>query len=359
LQRSLKRPIEFPNDNNSNTVGLLEEDICDENENESNVVHNNLQLLTTNNVQSSVKNVSNVVHNNLQLLGINNSDGFITESAHRNPQELYEQRTQMSKDTGLNLIERSITEVNNFWSTLMRDERKSIDIKDNVSKELVEGNSESTHNQPNCHKNKKYYEDSTKHHYEVKDPYNRHIQDDYYHYEVKDPYNRHIQDDYYHYEGMKDQMGKYSNDLQNRMDDIYNRRMPKNYYDYTGRYNEDNYYNVGDGVGGEVEKCSKGAKIECESAIVSDNALHGGLLKTYETAKINSKLGYNARKENREGKNNAQHYYKIARHKTSKGRMNLKGVVDNDLQRMEDKLHYTDSDIDNGDDEEHDEFSES
>ena len=330
MQTSLKRPIEFPNDNNSDIVGLLEEDICDENENEneSNVIHNNLQLLTTNNVQSSVKNVSNVIHNNLQLLGIDNSNDFITESAYRNSQELDEQCTQMSKDNGLNLIERSITEVNNLWSTLMKDERKSIDIKDNVSKELVEVNSKSTHNQPNCHKNNRYYQDSTKHHYEI-----------------KDPYNRHIQDNHYDYEGMKDQMGKYSNDLQNRMDDIYNKQMPKNYYDYTGRYNKDNYYDVGNGVRGEVEKCSKGAKIECESAIVSDNALHGGLLKTYETPKINSKLGYNACKENREGKNNVQHYYKIARHKTSKGRMNLKGVVNND--------------INNGDDEEHDEFSES
>jgi len=112
---------------------------------------------------------------------------------HKNSQELGEQWDQMSKDTGLNLIEQSFTGVNNLWSKFVEDS-KIIEVKNelNSPKEL--------HNSWNDHEsiydqNKNSYEDTQKHHREVSSQQYKHFQGDY--------------DDDTNYEGAKGRIVKY------------------------------------------------------------------------------------------------------------------------------------------------------
>lgn len=384
----MKKSIEFFNSNISNVVGLKEDNSHGQDENESNLMHSSLQLLATNDVHNDIKNASNVVHNNLQLLGVDNSDDFITENAHKNPQELGERCAQLSKDTGLGLIERSFTEVNNLWSTLMGDGRKPINKKDNVCKELHNKKYECQYNQHGGCQNKRCYEDAMKHHYDVKDQHRRPPQDDSY--------------DDSNYNSMKDQKEINFNDLQNKNDYSYNKDKSNIYKDSVRRYSDDTYNNVKDkteqyyeraknkfeaprvsnvgginydgvrgtyeGVHGVYEGARgayKGAKIGAKVG----NAIgkkYDGVHGTYEGVKVGAKagakVGYRIGKQFQKGKDAAQHYYKDAKDKTHEGYTSTINAVNNNLQRMEEKLHSKESGIvddnDSDNDEEFDEFRE-
>jgi len=64
----MKKPLKFPNNSISNIVGSLEENVCQEDLNESNTLHNNLQFLGTNSKEDDVENTTNIVHKNVCLL---------------------------------------------------------------------------------------------------------------------------------------------------------------------------------------------------------------------------------------------------------------------------------------------------